>query len=134
MDIRNYVNFFHDGTLIDIKHINNNLQLFIESFPIDQNDLSNNDLPFLSPNNTLKGTLHADGIKYIKIEKKLFHEILCKEYDDGEILDLIVNKNTIIIIIEWKNFPPKKRIIVTNEIEIESEVIYWESVVKKAND
>jgi len=129
MDIRNYVNYFHDGTVIDIKHNNNNIQLFIESFPVDQNDLSNKDLPFLSSNNTLKGILHADCVKYINVENKQFHGALYKEYDDGEILDLKVNKNTIVLIVEWKNFPPKKRITVTNEIEIESDVIYWESIV-----
>lgn len=126
MDISNYLNCFHDGTVIDIKHSNNNLQFFIESFPIDQNDLSEKDPPSLTENKTLKGILHADCIKHIKNEG-----VLCKEYDDGEILDLKVNKNKIVFLIEWKNFPLKKRVTLTNEIEIESDEVYWENVIEK---
>jgi antitoxin component YwqK of YwqJK toxin-antitoxin module len=129
MDISNYLHYFHDGTVINIKHKKNDIQFLIESFPINQDDLSNKDFPPLSENHTLKGILHIDGIKYIKIENKPFHGILRKEYDDGEILDIRINKNTIVFLVEWKNLFPKKRTAVTNEIEIKSDAIYWENII-----
>ena len=127
MNINEYAGYFHDGNLIDIRQIQDSVTFYIESFPIDKEEIQDETIK-LTKINTLKGILHVDKIKSIKIGNKPFKGTVCKEYDDGEILDLEIFKNKVIFLIEWNNFPPKNRITVSNKIEIEANKIWWENL------
>ncbi len=35
MDIARYTSYFHDGEILDIKHINNNIEMFLKSAEVD---------------------------------------------------------------------------------------------------
>lgn len=126
MDIKNYTGYFHDGTLLKIKHEKNQIEFFLESSQIGSHKIKDREL--LSNDNTLKGKLHVKNIIKIKVGNKEYKGILRKEYDDGEILDLEINKNKMLLLIEWTNFPPKNRVTDVAKIEIEAEKIQWENI------
>jgi hypothetical protein len=118
-----YTGYFHDGNLIDLRHNGDNVEFVIESAEIDPNEIDNKEI--LSESNTLKGTLRLTCVKTIKVGNKLYNGFLEKNYDDGEILDLEINDSNVMILIEWKNFPPKRRINEVTKIELQAESIEW---------
>lgn len=126
MKINCCTGYFHDGTLIDIKHKEKNIDLILESSEIDPNEFTEKEN--LSKRNTLIGVLHVINVKKIKVENKEYKGILKKEYDDCEILELKIHCNNLLLLIEWKNFPPKKRLMKYSEIEIEAEVFFWQNI------
>lgn len=81
--------------------------------------------PFYQTLNTLKGSLLLYNIKNIKVGNKEYKGTLKKQYDDGEILDLEVENNKVLLLIEWTNFPPKIRATDVSKIEIEAEKVQW---------
>ncbi|MES2345442.1 MAG: hypothetical protein V4494_05860 [Chlamydiota bacterium] len=123
MNFLKYTGYFHDGNLIDLRQEDGNVEFIIESAQIDPNEIDIKEM--LSQSNTLKGTLRVMHVKTIKIGNKPYNGFLAKVYDDGEILDLEINANNVVLLIEWKNFPPKQRINVTTKIELEAEFIEW---------
>lgn len=126
MNIKKYVGYFHDGNLININHHGNIVELFIESSQIEENEIDNKET--LSKTSTLKGILYLINVKNIKLEDKKYEGILTKIYDDGEILDLEIQGNKILLLVEWKNFPPKVRTSDVSKIEIEADEIYWKNI------
>ena len=132
MNIQKYTGYFHDGTLIGIKKKENNIEFFLESFRISSDDLV--DKKLLSEANTLKGKLCLIGVQSVKVDKQENKEIPWKEYDDGEILDLSIDNNTVFLLIQWKNFPPKLRSEDVGTIEIEFEKAYWENIPDLSDD
>ena len=76
----------------------------------------------------ITGKLYLEGVKKIKINKKLFSNTLKKTYDSGSILDFEILDHKIILGIEWTNYPPRPRKSDFSTIEIEAEKIYWENV------
>ena len=38
-DINKYADFFHDGSIIDIDHIDNKMTIFMESEEVDEEDI-----------------------------------------------------------------------------------------------
>ncbi len=126
MDIKKYTGYFHDGTLIDVQPDGNQVTFFLESSQIEPDEIIDKEL--LSKDNTLKGKLHVENIKNIKVGNKEYKGILRKEYDDGEILHLKIHNNTMLLLLEWTNFPPKTRMTDVSKIEIEAEKIYWENI------
>ena len=63
MDIKKYAGYFHDGGLIDIKHIADKIELFITSAEMDPEDLED-DIP-LDNWDCLKGILHLENVKNV---------------------------------------------------------------------
>ncbi len=126
MDINKYTGYFHDGTLIGINHLGNNIEFLLESSQIGVDEFFDREV--LSDSFTLKGKLHVTNIKDIKINNISTKNILRKEYDDGEILDLEIHNNKILLLIEWTDYPPKNRITDVSKIEIEADKIYWENI------
>jgi hypothetical protein len=123
---------FHDGYVVDIKHINNKIEISMESAEISEEELK--DDIALSDRNTIKGKLHIDGIKNININSKIFFEKIVKTYDEGNIYSFDIQQNTLILIVSWINHAPK----IYEEtdffrIEIEAEKIYWENIPDLAN-
>jgi hypothetical protein len=97
MDINKYAGYFHDGTLIKINHHENNIKFFLESSQIELYEFFNRGI--LSESFTLKCKLHVINIKEIKINNMVHKNILRKEYDDGEILDLEIDNNKMLLLI-----------------------------------
>ncbi len=126
MDIKKCAGYFHDGTLIGIKQKTKTLELFLESCQITSDEFMSEQ--FLSKDKTLKGKLCFIGVKNINVDDKEYKGILQMEYDDGEILHLEIDNNKVLLLIEWKNFPPKPRTRDVGKIEIEAEKIWLENM------
>ncbi len=126
MDINKYTGYFHDGGFIGAKRKENNMELFLRSCEITLDEPI--DRKILSEDSALKGKLHLIGIRWIKVDDKENKEIPWKEYDDGEILDLEVDKNKVFLLIEWTNYPPKTRVNDIGTIEVEADKVYWENI------
>ena len=126
MNIAKYTGFFHDGSLIGIENIGNDIVLSPESSEI--NPIEIEDMKLLSKSNTLFGKLRLKNVTSIKLDHKLSTKTLRKTADDGEILSLEISQNKIVILIEWVDFPPKPRSSTTNTIELEAEHVIWENM------
>ena len=55
MDIKRYVDFFHDGSVFDIFHLNNCVTILMLSAEINEGEI--NEKIHLSPLNRIKGNL-----------------------------------------------------------------------------
>ena len=75
-------------------------------------------------------------VQWIKVAGIENAEMLWKDYDNGEILDLEIDDNKVFLLIEWKNWPPKPRLRTNDvsKIEIEAEKIYWENIPDLSDD
>jgi hypothetical protein len=127
MNIAGYDAFFHDGSLINIQHVDNKIELSIESSGIFEDDLK--DEIVLSKNNTLKGKLHLEGVKNILLNKNQpFLGVLHMLYDSAEIMHLTIMKDRIKLSLEWENFPPHPKVTAYLFLEIEADKIWWENI------
>lgn len=124
MDISKYTDYFHDGYVNDIQHVQNNLSISLESAVIEDTSQIE-DKNCISDAHTFKGTLNLYNIKNFILSGKKYESVFRMEYDDGDILDFEINGHMIFFLIEWKNFPPKTRKTDVSKIEIEAERIEW---------
>jgi len=118
---------FHDGYLIDIKHIENKIEMFMESAQIHPDDMKDNLV--LSKHETLKGKLHIENIKEIKVNDKPLVGPFKKTHDEGDIYDFELSENKVSLTINWIDHPAKP--IETGKwctYEIMAEKIYWENI------
>jgi hypothetical protein len=126
MNINKLTGYFHDGTILDVQHKDNIIELFLESSQMEPNEeISQKDL---SASGTLTGKLCLIGVQNIKIGNTEYKGILQKNFDDGEILTLEVSDHKILILVEWINFPPKVRASAISKIEIQAKKIFWENI------
>ena len=124
MDISKYTDYFHDGYVNAVIHLRNNLSISIESSVIE--DISKiEDKYYLSASNTFKGTLNLYNIKTFNLGGKKYNRVFRMTHDDGDILDFQIKGHTVLLLIEWKNFPLKNSKTDVNKIEIEAERIEW---------
>ncbi len=126
MDISEYAAWFHDGSLIEIFHSKNKIELSLESAELTYEDVPKGIT--LSKHSTIKGKLHLDGVKKITVDDSLFEGILKKEYDGGGIFDLEIKDDNVEISIKWSNYPPKPRVTDFSTITINAENIWWENI------
>ena len=126
MNLSKYSDYFHDGSLIDFKHMGNKLEISMTSAEIIPEDMIE-DMPRLNKNK-ISGKLYLDGIKKIKINKIIFAGVLEKTYDSGSILDFDIFEHKVFLGIEWTDYPPKPRKSDFSAIEIEAEKIWWENI------
>jgi hypothetical protein len=126
MNIKKYTSFFHDGSVLDIQHVNDKMILSMESAEMDKDDIK--DDITLSKDDRIRGKLHIEKIKRIKLNKKLFLGTIKKTYDDGGIFDFEIKKNSVELSIDWVNFPPKTEVNDFSVIKIEAEKIWWENI------
>lgn len=127
MNISQYSAFFHDGSIISIKHIENELAIAMESAEISSDDLT--EKIALSKENALKGILHLKAIKTICINKQSYLEKMQMEGNSATILDLEISEGAIRLFIEWVNYPPAPKLEnMFCEIIIEAEKMHWENV------
>ena len=131
MNISKYTAWFHDGTLIEILHAKNNIELSLESA-----ELADEDKPegiILSSHDTIRGKLYLEGVRKITLNDMPFQGVLKKEYDSGGIFDLEIRGNTVEISVKWCNYPPKPRETDFSTIKIEAEKIRWKNVPELVN-
>lgn len=126
MNIAKYGGYFHDGALIIIQHFGNNIEFSMWSAEMDPEDMKDN-IP-LSSDDRLKGKLHVEGIKSIKINNQIFSGTLKLMYDKGSIFDLEIKNGKVELQIIWETFRPKPKEEGFCTIEIEAEKIYWEPI------
>ncbi|WP_194848396.1 hypothetical protein [Candidatus Neptunochlamydia vexilliferae] len=121
MDITNYTAYFHDGNLIDIEHQGKNIYLFLESAQLPISGVSH-----MSKSKTLLGKLCLIKVQKVIENDEPYVGLLNKKHDSGEILDLELEGNKVLLLVEWTDYPPKPRVYDVSEIIIESEKVYWE--------
>lgn len=124
--MRKYVDFFHDGTISSIEQKNDSLSFTLESGFIDSSEVS--DTSILSIENTLRGKLTLKNIKSISVDNKAHQNPLYMDYDEGEILDLDIYSNKVEFLVDWINYPPKKRTRKTSKIIVQTNQVYWENI------
>jgi hypothetical protein len=76
MDVVKYADYFHDGTLLKLKHVGNKIEITIISAEIIPEHMMKN-MPALNKNR-ITGKLCLWGIEKIKINKEPFTGILKK--------------------------------------------------------
>lgn len=123
MDIRRYTGYFHDGTLISISHTKNEIIFELESAVIL--DEWNVDSHLLSPNKTIKWYLIISDVSQVSLNDEKYKHPLEMKYENGEILDIEINKDQLSLLVEWTNFKttPKQKDV--SSIEIKANKIYW---------
>src|SRR5690242_2799815 len=107
MNLSKYTGYFHDGSLINFKHIGNEIEISMLSAEITPEHIIENMPPLIK--NRISGKLYLEGIKEIRINEKLFTGALKKTYDGGSVLDFEVSDHKIFLGIEWTDYPPKPR-------------------------
>ena len=132
MNLSKYGGYFHDGSLINFKHVGNKIEILMLSAEIIPEHMIEN-MPPLNKNR-ITGKLYLEGIKKIKINNESFTGTLKKMYDSGSILDFEVLKHKVILGIEWTDYPPKPRKSDFSKIEIEAEKIRWENIPDLSDD
>lgn len=123
MHLKEYISFFHDGSVISIDHIGNNAVFYIESAEIDPEDLDAEGIPYLTKNNRIKGKIYIEQIFYIKENEKDYIDKLKMKTNDAEIFHLEIISNKIEIQIIWSSHQSKLDDF--SAIEIEAEKIEW---------
>jgi hypothetical protein len=131
VDISKYTAFFHDGSIMDIQHIKNKIEISMASAEMDEEDVKDDNI--LSKDDSIQGKLHIEGIKSIEISGKPFSGIIQKLYDNGRIFDFVIMNNFVELLIDWVNFPPKPEINEFSIIKIEAEKIWWENIPNLAD-
>lgn len=123
MNIEKYAAYFHDGELIDIKCKSDQIIFTLSSAEVNPDEVI--DFP-LSAEGYIKGKIHIEKIKIIKITPRDFLGDLRMIYESGEILDLVIKPNFVELSFIWRdsNFQDKGYF----KIEIEAEKIYWENI------
>ena len=127
MDIQKYAGYFHDGIVYDIKQSENELIFSLESAELRPE--WNEDNIVLSKRNSICGRIHLLGVRKIIIDEKISTDQLEMTYDEGNIYDLEVNSNRVLLCASWENYHPKTPEVTDFFIyKIEAEKIYWENI------
>lgn len=126
IDIFKYKDFFHDGALLGIEHQEKTIVLAMQSAEVDPEELPG---PIaLSSDDRIKGKLHLKGVKNIHINREKLSTPLKMNYDDGKIFDLEIKNNEVILLISWRNYPPKARTNDFSTIAINAQSVCWENI------
>ena len=126
MDISSYTSFFHDGSIIDIQHLDDKMIISMESAQIDEADLK--DDVVLSKVGTIRGNLHMEKIKQIKEDSVLYKKLLKMKTEDAGIYHFDVCQNKVELHVGWDSPPPNIHMEDFSVLEIEAEKIWWENV------
>jgi hypothetical protein len=124
IDLKNYTGYFHDGSLLDIKHGEKSISIKLESAQLLPEWKVEN--VFLSQERTIFVVLYLEDIKNIKINRVPIYGKLKMHYDSAEIASFEIEKNKIILGINWYKFKPNFQIDYSL-IEIEANKITWEN-------
>ncbi len=124
--IKQYLSEFHDGSLIDIQHMNQDCIFSLESAEMDPADMKD-DIP-LSERGTIKGKLHLEKIQSIQVNGSFLAGPLIIPYDYGSIFDFEIRNNVVELQISWRNAPQKPFVNDFSTIILLAEHIWWENI------
>lgn len=122
--IKKYEGFFHDGTILDIIHREDNIEIALSSAEINPSVIR---IP-VSKFHRIRGKLCIEGVTKIEIDGAIFNNTLVKQHDEAEIFDLSIESNRVVLIIQWIDYPLKKINNKISTIVIEGENIQWENI------
>ena len=126
MDISKYTGYFHDGEIIDIKHVGNNIEILMCSAEVDQDEITD-PIPLAQSNFLfMRGRLHIEGVRSIKMNNNIFLDCMALWYKDNDVLDFKIEKNKVTLNIGWRQYKPP--INDFSAFEIEAEKIWWENL------
>ena len=96
--IRKYAGYFHDGDITQIKHANNEIELWMESAEILP-EWNEDNVP-LSKHNTITGKLLLQGIRVIKKNNRPYSQKfrIKHSYDKANIYHFGIDSKTIDIV------------------------------------
>jgi len=126
MDIKKYVDYFHDGAVYTIDHVGQEMVLSMGSAEMDEDDLV--DDVILSKDDRILGKLHIEGIKNIKVSDKPYLEVLTMKYENAEIADFEIDSNNVKLLIRWGSYPPNPPVRDFYILKIEAEKVWWENI------
>ena len=109
VDINKFLPFFHDGSIIDIQHHGDEMIISMESAEIEKKEVKD-PVRFISEKGRIRGKLHIEKIKSIRINGKIFLTPIKMNYDCGGIFDLKISQDSVELSVDWVNFPPKNEI------------------------
>ncbi len=121
-----YQAYFHDGALVDIKHVGNTVEILMSSAEMNPEDMRDNIQ--LAADDSIKWKLHIEGITSINIRNQESIEILYKTYDSGTILDFEIDNGIVELGILWSNYRPKPPTNDFSIIKIKGNKIWWENI------
>lgn len=125
-NFKTYTTYFHDGLLLAIKHIGNDIGLAMESAEITKNDKDFDNKIVLSNTRRITGILHLQAVTNIKESGKVISNIEMK-YDDASILDFKLNTNMTELELNllWSSY--KSKVEEYSFYKLTSNKIYWEN-------
>lgn len=126
MTISRYLDFFHDGCVMNIQHFGSTVELSMSSAEMDADDIK--DDIALSRDDSIQGILHIEGVTKILMDEAPFTGTLKKKHDHAGIFDFILSNNRVELQIVWDNFPPNPMTNDFTVIQIEAEKIWWENI------
>jgi hypothetical protein len=126
VNIKKYVDFFHDGSIFNILHLNGNVIISMQSAEINEGEISEK-IP-LSDLHRIKGNLHIDDVEYIILNDEKIDFSLIKKNEYGSILDLDISRNEVDLLIRWIDFVNKSKDEDISEIKIKAKNIWWENI------
>ncbi len=125
MDIKKYVGYFHDGSVISIHQDNDKIIMCMESCEI---------LPewgfkeyILSDSKTIRGKLIFHQVESILINDKQIDQIE-RIHEEGEILKLRIYNDYADLIVVWHKYPLRESNRYFEEIVIKATKIEWENI------
>lgn len=127
MNIEKYADYFHDGSIIDIKTKKNNLEIFMSSAEVSPNDIKG-PIP-LSSDCRIKGILKIKNVKKAEINKNNanINEIKMRS-DFGTIFTFEIENQTVLLKIIWESSQPDRREQDFSTFEIEADKIDFEVI------
>ncbi len=82
----------------------------------------------LSEHLTIKGKLHIEEVSLITEKKNQTLDSLKMLYDSAYILHLKILGTTVLLDVEWVNFPPHPEITAYSFYTIHAKKIWWENI------
>ncbi len=126
MNIQDHCSLFHDGTILDIRHVNDEIIVTMESSEASEEDLISDEE--LSLDYRIKGRLHIDGVKQFIENEKVSTTPFQMKYEDAEIYRFRMTLDSVKFNIAWNTMPPTSPIKDFSVIEIQAEKIWWENI------
>ena len=123
MDIARYTSYFHDGEILKITHINNDIEIVLKSAEVDPSIIKN---VSLSVDNRIIIKLHITGVKLILNNGVGFNEKIKLIFPENDLLHLKISKNVVFCEIGWRGTGLGE--VDFSDLEIHATSIWWENI------
>lgn len=120
-----YAGYFHDGSLIGLLHIGNQLKLTLISAEINEQDRFD-DIP-LSRDFRLKGVLILEGVSNLKVNEKPFNEPLKMESEIADIYNLEISEHALEMNLTWETYTPCFSEVMSQTVGLNFDRLHWEN-------